>query len=212
MKNIIFIAPPAAGKGTMSEMLKDRYGYDHISTGDLIRAEVKAGNKELEEIISKGNLVSDEIIFAMLKKKLATISGPFILDGFPRTINQCYLYTELVKEMGLDLGVAAYLTIDKEEAMRRVLGRLTCKNCKVCFNKFFKEKMPKEEGKCDKCGGELESRSDDTEESFNHRFDVYLKEVENILDYYRSLGILKVIEVKDNPEDTFALVEKVIND
>lgn len=212
MKNIIFIAPPAAGKGTMSEMLEDKYGYDHISTGDLIRAEVKAGNKELEEIITKGNLVSDEIIFEMLKRKLATINGPFILDGFPRTINQCHLYSEVTKEMGIDLGIAIYLKIDKEEAMRRVLGRLTCKNCKVCFNKFFEEKMPKVEGICDKCGGELESRSDDTEESFNHRFDVYLQESQSILDYYKDLGLLRVIDVKDRPEDTLAEIEKVLND
>ena len=212
MKNIIFIAPPAAGKGTMSELLQEKYGYEHISTGDLIRAEVKAGNKELEEIITKGNLVSDEIIFEMLKNKLASISGPFILDGFPRTENQCYLYSELTKEMGIDLGITIYLRIDKEVAMKRALGRLTCKSCKKGFNKYFEEMMPKVEGICDKCGGELEFRSDDTEESFNHRFDVYLKESKSILDYYENLGLLNIVDVQDKPEDTFAIVEKVLND
>lgn len=212
MKNIIFIAPPAAGKGTMSEMLGSKYGYDHISTGDLIRAEVKAGNKELEEIITKGNLVSDEIIFAMLKNKIATITGPFILDGFPRTINQCHLYSDLCREMGIDLGVTIYLKIDKNVAMKRALGRLTCKNCKKGFNKFFTEMMPKVEGACDTCGGELEFRSDDTEESFNHRFDVYLNEVESILNYYKDLGSLSIVDVQDKPADTFARVEKVLND
>lgn len=212
MKNIIFIAPPAAGKGTMSEMLGEEYGYEHISTGDLIRAEVKAGNKELEAIIASGNLVSDEVIFAMLKRKLATISGPFILDGFPRTLNQCDLYSKLCEEMNIDLGVAIYLKIDKEVAMKRSLGRLTCKDCKKGFNKYFAEMMPKVDGICDKCGGILESRSDDTEELFNHRFDVYLNEVQSILDYYQNLDLLKLIDVQEKPDQTFALVEKVLND
>ncbi|HOP65568.1 MAG TPA: nucleoside monophosphate kinase [Bacilli bacterium] len=212
MKNIIFIAPPAAGKGTMSLMLKEKYGYEHISTGDLIRAEIKAGNKELEDILSKGNLVSDEIIFAMLKKRLSNIKTAFILDGFPRTINQCYLYSDLCKDLGIDIGKVIYLKIDKQIAMKRALGRLTCKSCKKGYNKFFAEMMPKVEGICDNCGGELEFRSDDNEEAFNHRFDVYLKEVEDILAYYEKLNLLNVVDVQDKPEDTFALVEKVIND
>ena len=213
MINIIFIAPPAAGKGTVSKLLKDKYGYNHISTGDLLRGvspDTDLG-KRVHEIMEKGQLVSDELVTELLKDKLLSIEGPFILDGYPRNVIQASTLEELLNSLNKNNIVAIYINVSKEEAMKRALSRLNCPSCGAIYNKYNKDTKPKVEGICDKCGSALESRSDDTEESFIKRFDTYLSNTKPILDFYESKGLLK--EVSGETSDiTFKKVEQIINE
>ena len=215
MKNIVFIAPPAAGKGTQSALLQERYNYIHISTGDLLRSEIASGSelgKEIESIMASGHFVSDEIATEILKKRLSEpdIKNGFILDGYPRNVKQAKILDDMVKELNINLDVAIYLEMDKTTAMHRALGRITCPKCGRGYNKYEEILKPKTEWVCDDCGVELTSRSDDNEESFGRRFDDYVNKTEPLLDYYKEAGILKVIDNSGTPDETFAHIESVI--
>ena len=150
MKNIIFIAPPAAGKGTQSNILKEKYDYAHISTGDMLREAINSGSKlgmDVKNIIDKGELVSDEIIIKLVAEKLASLKGkPFILDGFPRTLNQAIALEKIID----DNYVTIYLDLSEEEAISRITGRLTC-SCGKSYNINIDSLKPKIVGKCDAC-------------------------------------------------------------
>lgn len=213
MNNIIFIAPPAAGKGTQSELLVKKYGYTHISTGDLLRAEVAAETElgiSLKKIMASGSLVSDEIVTTLLKNKLSSLNGAFILDGYPRTLEQAKTLSELANELGIVLNTVIYLDMDETTAMQRAVGRVTCPKCKRGYNKYFEVTKPQIENICDDCNIELESRSDDTEETFKTRFNTYIENTEPLLNYYRDLGILNVIDNSGTPQSTFEKIEEVI--
>ena len=167
MMNIIFIAPPAAGKGTQSSLLEEKYEYKHISTGDLLRNEINKKSdfgKEIESIISKGELVSDDIITKLLKNELENIKHQkFILDGYPRNLRQAEILNELFNELNIENYVTIYLSLDNEIAMKRALGRVVCTKCGASYNKYFQNLMPKENGICDKCRSELVVRTNDNE-------------------------------------------------
>jgi len=204
MKNIIFIAPPAAGKGTVSDYLVKNYNYEHLSTGDLLRDVIKSGSefgKEIDKTISSGNLVSDEVIIKLVSDKLTTLneSKSFILDGFPRTLNQAKSLDEMLINMEITNNIVVYLDIDLDEALKRVLGRITCPNCKRSYNKNIEKLKPLNGNMCDDCNVELESRSDDNEDTFKVRFNTYLENTSPIIDYYKSKGILKSFDVRREP-------------
>ena len=213
--NIIFVAPPAAGKGTQSALLVEKYGVSHISTGDLLRAEV---NKEselglsLKEKMSTGELISDDIVIGLLKDRLMQddIKNGFILDGFPRTINQAHMLEDVLDELNMKIDHVLYLDMDKELAMHRALGRMNCPTCGAGYNKYEEVMKPKVDGKCDHCQSDLESRSDDNEETFNTRFDTYLDNTQPLLDYYKERNLLNVIDNSGTPEDTFNKIKEVI--
>lgn len=208
MKNIIFLAPPAAGKGTLSEMLVNKYGYDHISTGDLLREEIKNQTeigKQAEDLMKQGKFVSDDVIIELISNRITKpdCENGYILDGFPRTLVQAEKYDELLKELGKDLGVVIYINIDKEMAMKRACSRITCPKCGKIYNKYSNEMKPKVEGICDDCGVELTQRSDDSEETFIKRFDEYVNKTMPLFDYYKNKGVLKTIEAHESKYDTF---------
>lgn len=215
MKNIIFIAPPAAGKGTQSELLVKKYGYVHISTGDLLRSEIASGSelgKSITEIMDSGNLVGDDIVTELLKNRLSQDDAKkgFILDGYPRNIDQAKTLEELASELNIDLGIAVYLEMSEELAMHRALGRITCPTCGRGYNKYEDAMKPKNENHCDDCHVELTSRSDDNEETFKTRFATYIKNTQALLEYYKDSGMLNVIDNSGTPEETFARIESVI--
>ena len=212
MKNIVLIAPPAAGKGTQSELLVEKYGYTHISSGDLLRSvnqDTPVG-KEIFATMKNGDLVSDELVFGLIKEKLLTFDYKqgVIFDGMPRTLNQVELYNKLCQELGMESGHIMFINISEEKAMRRSLGRLGCPNCGKIYNKNTNK--PKLENVCDECSTSLVSRDDDNEETFKARFSTYLKNVEPVVEYYRNLGTLITVEAHDNKMDTFAQIEKVL--
>jgi len=213
MKNIIFIAPPAAGKGTQSELLVKNFNYEHISTGDLLRAKQNDGSllgNKIKEILSSGGLVDDEIVTDLLTEKLASIKGPFILDGYPRNVNQANTLEDILNSLNLSIDVVIYLNVDCDTAMKRALGRITCPKCKKIYNRYSDEMKPKNDNMCDDCNVELVGRSDDNEESFKIRFENYVKNTEPLLKYYEEKGKLVVIGKNEFPEDTFKEVKKVI--
>ena len=212
MKNIIFIAPPAAGKGTQSNLLKDNYGYIHISTGDMLR-EIVSSNTELGEvvknIIDKGNLVSDDLIFELLKNKLSNIEGkPFILDGFPRTLNQALFLDNNLK---IENYIVIYLELSKDDAVKRINGRLTC-SCGKSYNLNDNNLKPKVTDISDVSGKKLVKRDDDNLEAFKIRFDVFLKNIKPLIDYYKDKNKLKVVNVNRDVNDIFREILKVVAD
>ena len=216
MKNIIFITPPASGKGTQSEMLVKKYGYVHISTGDLLREEVKKASllgEKVKKLMDAGELISDDIVLDLLKSKIKScgVSSSFIFDGYPRTINQAESLNELAIELNIKLDCVLYLNVDEITAMKRAVGRLSCPKCGSIYNKYDEKLAPINDNLCDKCKVPLLSRSDDNEVTFKERFHTYLNNTKPLLDYYEKLGIINVI-ASLTPEETFKEIEGVIND
>ena len=211
MKNIIFIAPPAAGKGTQSNMLKEKFGYNHISTGDMLREAINSGSeigKEVKNIIDKGELVSDDLIIKLVKDKLTSLEGkPFILDGFPRTLNQAKSLDKILT----DDYIVIYLDLDESEAINRITGRLTC-NCGKSYNVNIDKLKPKVDGICDNCGSILIKRDDDNVESFKVRFKTFLDNTDSILKYYEDKEKLIKIDVNKDVQDIFESILEVAND
>ena len=211
MKNIIFIAPPAAGKGTQSNMLKEKFGYNHISTGDMLREAINSGSeigKEVKNIIDKGELVSDDLIIKLVKDKLTSLKGkPFILDGFPRTLNQAKSLDEILT----DDYIVIYLDLAESEAINRITGRLTC-NCGKSYNVNIDKLKPKVDGICDNCGSILIKRDDDNVESFKVRFKTFLDNTDSILKYYEDKEKLIKIDVNKDVQDIFESILEVAND
>lgn len=208
MKNVLFIAPPAGGKGTISEALEENFGYVHISTGDLLRSLDKSTplGKEVNERLKTGGLLDDELVLRLLKEKLQTLDGqPFILDGCPRNIAQAYECEKIFEELNLSLDVVIGLTVPYDVVLKRAVGRVTCEECKAIFNKYTKP--PVQEGICDKCGGTLVHRSDDNEETFKVRYDTFVEQTKPIVDFYKKAN--KYVEV-DGLEGTYDAVVSVI--
>ncbi len=216
MKNIIFIAPPAAGKGTASALVCEKYNIPHISTGDLLRDEIANQTKlgvEIKDAMARGEFVSDEVITKLLKKRLSLKDAKkgYILDGYPRNIKQAEIYDDLLKELSYDMGVVIFLDIDKDTAMKRALSRVVCSKCGLSYNLDNKELSPIKEGICDACGGELKTRGDDNEETFITRFDTYMKETYPLIEYYEKKNNLVKIEVSNlTADEVFEEVKKVI--
>ena len=202
MKNVIFIAPPAAGKGTQSELLVENYNYEHISTGDLLRNKQNDGSNlgnQIKELLKTGKLIDDEIVTELLKEKLVNIKGNFILDGYPRNIKQARILNDLLSELDISEIAVIYLDVDEETAMKRALGRITCPKCKRTYNKYNELTKPKVMG-----------FSDDNEETFKIRFNEYINNTKPLLDYYKDKDLLYVMENKIDPNELFEDIKEVI--
>lgn len=210
MKNIIFVAAPAAGKGSYSEILKEKYGYVHISTGDMLRESISSGSElgmQVKNIIDNGNLVSDDIMIDLIKNKITEIKGkPFILDGFPRTLNQAISLESLI-----DNYIVIYLDVDEDLATKRMIGRRSC-SCGKSYNIYIDEFKPKVENTCDICGKELIARADDNEEAFKIRFNTFVNNSKPIKEYYEGKDRLVVIDSNRNVNEVLKDISEVIND
>ena len=215
MKSIIFIAPPSAGKGTQSLLVSEKYHIPHISTGDLLRVASKEESERgtyIKNQMETGGLVRDEITLELLKERLNQddCNNGYILDGFPRNVSQADAYEELLKSLNKDLGIVIVLDLDKETAMKRVIGRLTCGKCGSVYNEIIEESKPKKEGICDKCGNVLTKRADDNMQTFENRYDTYLKSTEPLIQYYEKKGNVYHINSGDSKETVFSNIEKVL--
>lgn len=193
MKSIIFIAPPAAGKGTQSKLVSEKYNIPHISTGDLLRNVINDDSdlsRQIKALMEKGSLVGDDIILNLLENRLKQddCMNGYILDGFPRNTNQAVEYENLLEKLNKDLGLVILLDLDKEIAKSRIVGRLSCKKCGSVYNEMIDAMQPKKTGFCDKCDLELSKRSDDNLETFEERYNTYLKETQPLIDYYEKKG------------------------
>jgi adenylate kinase len=211
MKRIILFGAPGCGKGTQADMLEKKYGYKKISTGDLIRAEVAAETNiglQVKTIMEKGELVPDETIIEILKKRLKQedIKNGYIMDGFPRTKQQA----EALSQMEVDSEMAIYLRIVHEDVVvKRLLSRLTCSQCGAIFN--MQNNPPKTPGLCDLCGGAIKQRADDNEETVRNRINVYRKQTEPVIDYYKNKEILHEVDASGSVEKVFEAIEEVLN-
>lgn len=208
MKNIILLAPPAAGKGTLSQLLKEKYGYISLSTGDILREKAK-NDENLRKKMSEGKLLDDETVFDALTYSLEKLEGPYILDGFPRTIEQAKMYDKFLEDNNKDLGIVIYLDVDKEELKQRVTTRIICPNCKKSYSTRNKNLFPKQEGICDECKVNLITREDDKEEVFNERYNEYQEKTSKLINFYEEKNLLHKIN-KLTINEMFEEAEKVI--
>ena len=216
MKNIIFIAPPAAGKGTMSEVLMHKYGYKHISTGNILRSMASKEDdfgKNLSALLKEGGLISDDIVNEALKRRLSMndLDNGFILDGFPRNIEQAREYDKILNDIHKDLGVVIYLDTPRDILEKRITGRRLCKECGATYNVLTGVNAPKKDNICDKCGGELYQRNDDNTESFKNRYDTFIEKTYPLLDYYEEKKVLYRVTSVD-VDNTIQEIEAIIND
>ncbi|MBO5668050.1 MAG: adenylate kinase [Lentisphaeria bacterium] len=192
-KNLIFLGGPGAGKGTVSNAMIAKYGVAHISTGDILRAEVAKGTpagKEAGAIMKSGGLVPDAMVCGMVGERLKEpdCDKGFILDGFPRTIAQAETLAEILENMGKKIDAVIYLNVSDEIILQRLTARMNCRGCDAIYNKIFMK--PAVEGICDKCGSELYQRADDSLETAKSRLAVFHKQTQPLIDYYEKLGLL----------------------
>lgn len=195
-KNLVFLGAPGAGKGTVAKEMVKTYGLCHISTGDILRAEVAAGTpagKEAEVLMKAGKLVPDELVTGMVRRRLAQpdCANGFILDGFPRTVRQAELLEAALKEMNNPLDRVVYLYCDDDTILKRLTARVSCPKCDAIFNKIFMP--PKVEGRCDHCNAELVQRADDNMETAQKRLKVFYEQTSPLVDFYGKRDLLLTV-------------------
>lgn len=209
--NITLIAPPAAGKGTQASIISELYNIPHISTGDLLR---NIQDEKIKEKLKHGALVDDETITELLKQRIQKkdCNHGYVLDGYPRNLNQAKVYENLLKQLNKSEGIVLILDLDKEVAKKRITGRLICPNCGEVFNSILTDALPKEKGICDNCHHKLISREDDNEETFNKRYEVYEKETEPLINYYDQKQIAYHVNSGINKQTTTNQIKQIIGD
>jgi adenylate kinase len=205
MEAIILLGGPGAGKGTLAEALKRLSPYIHVSTGDMLRAAVKAGSDigmKAKGCMDAGRLVSDELILKVVKERIASEhpDAKFMFDGFPRTIDQAKALQEFFSETGRTITHVLNLVVDPNMLIPRLCGRRTCKKCGAIFHMV--NMPPKEEGVCDLDGGELFQRDDDNEETVMNRIEIYERQTAPLIDFYKNIGLLHNVDASGTAADT----------
>ena len=195
--HIILMGPPGAGKGTQAANLVKRYGILHISTGDMFREAVKEGTplgKEAKSYMDAGKLVPDEVTIGIVRERLGRpdCKKGFILDGFPRTVEQADALNDILADNGLKLTGVLNINVPAADLIERAVGRRICKNCGHSFHVKFNP--TKVEGVCDDCGGTTYQRADDSEETMKSRLSVYESSTRPLIEYYKKAGVYKEID------------------
>jgi len=190
---LILLGAPGAGKGTVAKMLTEIDGSVQISTGDILRAAVKEGTdlgKKAQSYMKAGELVPDQLIMDIMGERLLEddCKAGFLLDGFPRTIPQAEALKELLNKLGIELQAAVNLNVPRDVILDRLTTRRTCVDCGAIYN--VKSNPPKVEGKCDKCGGDVVQRDDETEEAISKRLDVFNEQTAPLVGFYEKEGLL----------------------
>jgi adenylate kinase len=213
MQTIILMGAPGSGKGTAAERLAGATGYRHLSTGDLLREAVKSDSplgREARGYMESGALVPDALILSLVRDTLARdgAEAKVMFDGFPRTLDQARALDGIVAELGGRLVAVFQLNVPEDVIVRRLSGRRVCPACKAVFNVFTSMK-PKVEGVCDRCGGALVQRPDDTEATVHNRLQVYARQSAPLVEYYRGQGVLFDIDGEDR-EGTLSSIQAVL--
>ncbi len=203
---IIMLGAPGAGKGTQAKKIADRYHIPHISTGDIFRANIKAGTelgKKAKEFMDQGLLVPDEVTIGMLMDRISEedCKDGYILDGFPRTIPQAESLTKALAEKGTSVDFAINVDVPDENIIHRMGGRRACLNCGATYH--IEYAAPKTEGVCDKCGSALVLRDDDQPETVKKRLNVYHEQTQPLIEYYGNANVLKEVDGTQDLEKVF---------
>jgi adenylate kinase len=212
--NLVLLGPPGAGKGTQAKLLTEGLNIEHISTGDMLREEMKQGSqlgKEARQYVESGGLVPDALVTRMIEKKIFenTASKGFALDGFPRNEAQAQSLDFMLKAHSVKIDWVIYFESSLAVILQRLTGRRVCKNCGAIFH--VKNSPPKKEGTCDLCGSELYQRPDDKEETIKNRLKVYGESTAPVINYYQNQGILKKINADDDAGVVYAILKKLFN-
>lgn len=206
---LVLLGAPGAGKGTQAKKLKEKYGIPQVSTGDILRKAVADGTplgKEARFYMDKGELVPDRVVIGLIEERLKqddTRNG-YILDGFPRNTSQAETLDRMLNDLGMPLDLVLSVDVPKEDLLKRLTGRRTCKNCQQMYNIYYSR--PKKDGICDKCGGELFQRDDDKEETIRKRLDVYETQTAPLIDYYSKKGTLKSVPGAGSIDKIFGMI------
>jgi adenylate kinase len=204
--NLILLGAPGAGKGTQASSIAADYGIPHISTGDILRGAVKNQTEmgqAAQKYMDAGELVPDGVVIGIIKDRLQEpdTAGGFLFDGFPRTIPQAEALDDVLESLDRAVTKVIVLLVDEDLLLRRLTGRRICRSCQAPFHVSFN--TPKQEGVCDKCGGELYQRDDDTEATVRNRLEVYRNQTEPLIEYYDRAGVVARIDGSQLPEATY---------
>lgn len=210
---ILLMGPPGAGKGTQAEKLTEILNIPHISTGDMFRKAIKDQTdlgKQAKSFMDKGELVPDEVTVGIVKDRIKEedCKNGFLLDGFPRTVVQANALGKMLEDLGIKLDSVINVEVPYKDLIGRLTGRRICRSCGATYHMIFNP--PKDEGVCDKCGGELYQRDDDTEETAKNRLLVYEKQTAPLLEYYNNTGLLVNINGNQLMEEVLAEILKVL--
>lgn len=208
---LVLVGPPGAGKGTQAQFIASHFAVPKISTGDIFRTNVSDGTDlglEARKYMDAGDLVPDEVTIGMVKERLShdDTSEGFLLDGFPRTVQQAVVLDDMLAAHDVGLDVVLELVVDDEEVVRRLSGRRTCRRCGHVWHLDFDP--PATDGVCDRCGGELFQRDDDSELTIRHRLEVYADQTSPLIGYYGDRGLLSGVDATGPVED---VTERAIN-
>ena len=211
--NLVLMGLPGAGKGTQAEKIVEKYGIPHISTGDMFRTAMKEGTElglQAKSFMDKGELVPDEVTIGIVRERLSRddCKRGFLLDGFPRTVPQAAALESLLSELDRVIDYVINIDVDKSILMERLTGRRICKECGATYHLVFNP--PAQEGKCDRCGGELYQRADDNEETVQNRLDVNIKQSKPLLDFYETKGYLRTIDGQQDIYKVFTDIEELL--
>ena len=213
--NIILLAPPAAGKGTQSNLLEKEYNLNHISTGDLLRSASSKNDPlgmKLKEIMESGKLVSDDIVLEVFNSYLDTTDNMnLLLDGFPRNIYQAEQLDEILESKNSKIDYVFLLNVSKDVLADRITGRRLCKSCGKVYNVNIESLKPTNDNVCDECGSNLTWRSDDNYETFEIRYNEYLEQTSPLIDYYKNKNVLFEINGEGTTEEIFNHINNIIN-
>ncbi|MFH1136304.1 MAG: adenylate kinase [Pseudomonadota bacterium] len=211
--NIILLGPPGAGKGTQAKKLVDKYSIPQISTGDILRANLKAQTElglEAKKFMDAGKLVPDEVVIGIINNRIkeADCQKGYMLDGFPRTVAQAEALDKILAQQGSGIDHVISIDVPNSELLGRLTGRRTCRACGQGFHVMFDP--PKKAGVCDKCNGELYQRDDDNEATVSNRLDVYGAQTQPLIEYYQAKGLLRPIEGLGEISEIFGRIVKVL--
>ncbi|MFC1658973.1 adenylate kinase [Pseudomonadota bacterium] len=215
MFNIILIGSQGSGKGTQAKMIVEKLGVSHISTGELLRAEVKRGTKKglkINEYISKGNLIPDEIMIGILKERLSKTDCKkgFILDGYPRNLRQATLLSTILDDPSKKIDYVLVINIPRDVAVKRIEGRFSCKKCGAMYNKYFSD--TKKDNICDVCASsDFSYREDDLDiGAINKRLDIYKETTTPLIEFYNKKGLIYFIDGAKDIESVGSDIRKVL--
>jgi|TARA_Y100000310_G_scaffold124950_2_gene123781 adenylate kinase len=207
---IIIFGPPGVGKGTQSDMLAAKYKIPHISTGDIFRNEINSGNSELKQYVEKGILVPDIVVNKVVEKGLKheSLKNGFILDGYPRTIDQAEFLANVLWKIKKKINFVINLVASEETIVQRLTQRRMCSKCGTLFNLVTMK--PKKKNTCDKCNGALVQRKDDKPETVRKRIQVYNQETAPLVDYYKKKKLLTDVDSSKKPQTVYNSIVRII--